>query len=110
MPTIATRFTAGGRALSYSADTGPGGGFPALAQGADVLLVEATGVGERDPQSYEYHLTASEAGALAAAAGTPRLVLTHVSPTVDSRRAVSEAAVTYGREPDLAVPGMTIDV
>lgn len=110
VPTIATRFTAGGRSLAYSADTGPGGGFPDLAAGADVVLCEATGVGERGAQSYEYHLNASEAGAVAAAAGDGRLILTHVSPTVDARLAVAEAAATYGSEPLLAVPGMTVGI
>ena len=74
------------------------------------MLCEATGVGERGSQSYEYHLNASEAGALGAAAGDGRLILTHVSPTVDSRLAIAEAAITYGREPELALPGMTVTV
>ena len=110
VPTIATRFVAGGRSLAYSADTGPGGGFPDLARGADVVLCEATGIGERGPQSYEYHLNAAEAGALGVASGNGRLILTHVSPTVDARLAVAEAAVTYGRQPELAVPGLTVTV
>jgi ribonuclease BN (tRNA processing enzyme) len=110
VPTIATRFEAGGRSLAYSGDTGPGGGFPDLARGADVVLCEATTVGDRGPHSYPYHLNAAEAGALAAAAGDGRLILTHVSPTVDARLAVTEAAATYGREPDLAVPGMRVTV
>lgn len=110
VPTVASRFSAGGRSLVYSADTGPGGGFPALAKSADVVLVEATGIGERGAQSYEFHLNAGEAGAIAAASGDPRLILTHVSPTVDSRLAIAEAAATFGREPDLAVPSMSITV
>ncbi len=110
VPTIATRFTAGDRSLAYSADTGPGGGFPDLARGADLVLCEATGIGERGPQSYEYHLNAAEAGGLGAASGSGRLILTHVSPTVDARLAVAEAAVTYGSEPELAVPGLTVTV
>lgn len=110
VPTNATRFTAGGRTLAFSGDTGPGGGFPRLAAGADVILCEATGIGRRSPDSYEYHLKASEAGALAAASGGGRLVLTHVSPTVDARAAVAEAAATYGSEPQLATPGMVITV
>jgi ribonuclease BN (tRNA processing enzyme) len=110
VPTVSTRFTAAGRSIAYSADTGPGGGFPGLAAGADVVLCEATGIGERGPQSYEFHLNAGEAGALGAAAGTERLILTHVSPTVDSRLAIAEAAVTYGSEPELAVPGMKVTI
>jgi ribonuclease BN (tRNA processing enzyme) len=110
VPTIATRFAVGGRSLVYSADTGPGGGFPGLARGADVVLCEATGIGERGPHSYEFHLNAGEAGAIGAELECERLILTHVSPTVDARLAVAEAAVTYGSEPQLAVPGMTVTV
>jgi ribonuclease BN (tRNA processing enzyme) len=110
VPTIATRFSADDRSLAYSGDTGPGGGFPALARGADLILCEATNVGERGPQSYEYHLTAAEAGALGKEAGDGLLILTHVSPTVDDRLAVIEAAAAHGREPGLAVPGMKVEV
>lgn len=110
VPTIATRFIAGGRSLAYSADTGPGGGFPDLAVGADLILCEATDVGERGPQSYAYHLNAGEAGALGRAAGTARLILTHLSPTVDPRLAEAEATATFGRAPGLAVPGMTVGI
>ena len=110
VPTIATRFSAGGRSLAYSADTGPGGGFPDLAREADLILCEATSVGERGPQSYEYHLNAGETGALGRAAGNGRLILTHLSPTVDAHLAEAEATVTYGRAPGLAVPGMTVEI
>ena len=94
----------------YSADTGPGGGFPALSVGAGVMLCEATLQGERTPFVYEYHLTPAEAGALALEAGVGRLILTHVSPTLDTQQSLSEAAATYGTEPELAVPGLVIQV
>jgi ribonuclease BN (tRNA processing enzyme) len=110
VPTVATRFEAGGRTLAYSGDTGPGGGFPTLSAGADVMLCEATLQGERTPFVYEYHLTAAEAGALARRVGAGRLIVTHVSPTLDIRRSLAEAATTYGTEPELAVPGLEIEV
>jgi ribonuclease BN (tRNA processing enzyme) len=110
VPTVATRFEAGGHSLAYSADTGPGGGFPALGRGVDMMLCEATLQGERTPLVYEYHLTAGEAGALARQFGAGRLVVTHVSPTLDTRQSLTEAAVTYGGEPELALPGLEIEV
>ena len=109
VPTLATKFTAEGRSLAYSADTGPGGGFPELALGADVVLCEATGVGPRGPQSDEYHLNAGEAGVLGAKSGAA-LIVTHVSPTVDSALVISEAAATYGSDPLLALPGLSIRI
>lgn len=110
VPTVATRFESGGRALVYSADTGPGGGFPALAAGADVLLAEATMTGVRGADEYEFHLTAGETGTIASQAGAAKLILTHLSPTVDFQVAVAEAAATFGRVPDVAVPGMSITI
>ena len=92
VPTLAVRFSAGGRSLAYSADTGPGGGFPELASGADVVLVEATLTGRRHPDSYQYHLYAEEAGALAARSGA-RLIVTHLSPTVDPATVMSAADI-----------------
>lgn len=110
VPTVATRFEAEGRSLAYSGDTGPGGGFPGLCEGADVMLCEATLQGERTPFVYEYHLTAAEAGTLARDAGAGRLILTHVSPTLDVQQSLSEATAAYGAEPELAVPGLETQV
>jgi ribonuclease BN (tRNA processing enzyme) len=105
VPTVASRYDAGGRALAYSGDTGPGGGYPALLDGCDVALCEATIQGERGPQTYPYHLTAGEAGAVAADSGVSKLIVTHVSPTLDVRTSIAEAAATFGSSPELAVPG-----
>ena len=69
VPTIATRFEAAGRSLVYSGDTGPGGGYPDLCNGASVMLCEATIDGERDEHHFVHHLTAAEAGAIARDAG-----------------------------------------
>ncbi len=109
VPTIATRFEAAGSSLAYSADTGPGGGYPDLAAGSDAVLCEATMVGTRNDDSYDHHLFAVEAGELGAAGGG-RLIVTHLSPTVDRVRAVAEAAAGYGREPELAVPGLQVSI
>ena len=108
--TLASRFEAGGRSVAYSGDTGPGGGYPSLLQRSDVALCEATLQGVRDDQTYPYHLTAAEAGGIAAAAGVSRLILTHVSPTLDPRISIAEAAATYGSVPDLAVPGAAFQI
>jgi ribonuclease BN (tRNA processing enzyme) len=107
VPTMAVRVEAGGRSLAYSGDTGPGGGYAALAAGADVALCEATLQGERGPQTYPYHLTASECGMLARDAGVGRLIVTHVAPTLDPETSLAEAAAALGHTPELAVPGMT---
>jgi ribonuclease BN (tRNA processing enzyme) len=109
VPTVASRFEAGGRSIAYSGDTGPGGGFPTLAERSDAVLCEATLQGERDTQTYPYHLTAGEAGSLAAQAGA-RLIVTHVSPTLDLEVSRAEATAAYGSNPEFARPGATFTI
>ncbi|MBN2112551.1 MAG: MBL fold metallo-hydrolase [Acidimicrobiia bacterium] len=108
LPTLAVSLTAGGRRLVYSADTGPGGGLPALAAGADLLLCEATLQG--DGEGWPYHLSAAAAGALARQAGVRRLLLTHLAPMLDPARSVAEAAEAFGGPVEWAVPGMEVEV
>jgi ribonuclease BN (tRNA processing enzyme) len=110
VPALVVRVDAGDRSLVYSGDSGPGGDLPDLAAGASVLLCEATMQGERTATTFPFHLTASEAGEMAAAAGAGRLVLTHLAPTLDSAVSVAEAAGSFGGLIDRAVPGMEIEV
>lgn len=110
VPTIATRLEVDGTVMAYSGDTGPGGGFPGLASGADLVLCEATIAGERNNQSYPYHLTGAEAGALARDAGAGRLVVTHIPPQLDTELIRSEAEEQFGSEVALAAPGTVFDI
>lgn len=110
VPTVASRYAAGGRSVAYSGDTGPDGGYPALAGHSDVALCEATMQGSRDAQTYPYHLTARECGKLASDAGVERLIVTHVSPTLDPQTSLAEAEAGFGALPDLAVPGASFEI
>ncbi len=110
VPALTVRFEAGDRSLVYSGDTGPGAGLEVLAPGADVLLCEATLQGPGAARDYPFHLTAEEAGAIAADAAVDRLILTHIGPTLDPRRSVAEAAGPYGRVPELARPGAVFTI
>jgi ribonuclease BN (tRNA processing enzyme) len=105
VPTIATRFEAGGRSLTYSADTGPGGGFPELAEGSHVVLCEASIAGERDEHHFVHHLTATEAGEIARVTGTQKLILTHLPPNLDRQRSLADARAAFGGETAVACPG-----
>ena len=110
VPTIATRFEAGGRSLVYSADTGPGGGFPSLAEGSNVMLCEASIQGERDEHHFVHHLTAAEAGRLARAAAVEKLILTHLPPSLDPEQVLTEAHSAFGRGTVLASPGDVYEI
>jgi ribonuclease Z len=74
----------------------------ALADGADMVICESTFAGADARLAQEYgHLTAGQAGAIAAAAGARLLVLTHFSQRYDSdpdgqRRLAGEAAAQFG--------------
>lgn len=105
VPTIATRFEADGRSITYSADTGPGGGFPGLAKGSNVMLCEASIEGERDEHHFVHHLTATEAGQTARDSGVEKLILTHLPPSLDSEQVLAEARAAFGDGVVLASPG-----
>jgi len=90
----------GGGVVVYSADGEPSPGIRELAQGADWLVHEATGV-------FAGHSTAEAAAELARAAGARRLVLVHLADSfadLDSQRRAAEQVfggeVRLGRDLD----------
>ena len=95
VPALVTRIEAGGVSLVYSGDTGPGGDLRDIAGGADALLCEASIGGVRDERTYEYHLTAIEAGETAARAGVGRLILTHIGALMDPQESLDEASGAF---------------
>jgi len=88
-PCLALRFeeAAGGRAITYSADTEPCPAVADLAHGTAALIHEAT-----TAEPFAGHTTPRQAGAVAAAAGASRLLLVHYSPrwTMPEDQAVAE--------------------
>ena len=110
VPALCIKVTAGDVSLVYSGDTGPGGDLAGLSSGSDLLLCEATFQGPPPSDRYPYHLHAAEAGEVALAAGVGRLLVTHVSPTLDPAVSVREAAAKFEGRVDHAVPGMEVQV
>lgn len=102
--TFGFRFEHGGRAIAYSADTGPCDELVSLAAGADVLLSEAT-FREQPGLPGDLHLTARQAGEHAARAGAGELVLTHLMPGADGAEAQRLAASAFDGRVSLAVTG-----
>ena len=97
VPALVSRLDADGVSLTYSGDTGPGGDLIEMATGTDVLLCEASLVGIRDERTYPYHLTAREAGEIAAWGGVDRLILTHIGAVMDPpSRKLTELAYGFG--------------
>ena len=110
MPGLVTRVDTGEGAVAYSGDAGPGSDLAEIAQEADLLLCEASLAGKRDERTYPYHLTAGEAGAVAAAAGVQRLVVTHFATGVDPDTAVIEAQQEFDGPVHAARPGDTYTI
>jgi ribonuclease BN (tRNA processing enzyme) len=92
--TFGFRIEHGGRALAYSADTGPCDELVTLARDADVLLAEASFADGPDLPP-DLHLTARQAASHAAAAGAGELVLTHLVAWNDPVASLEQAAAAY---------------
>jgi ribonuclease BN (tRNA processing enzyme) len=91
---------AGSGTLCYTGDAPFGSALVEAAQGADVLLAEAT-----LPELYAGiapHMTATEAATVAAEAGVRMLVLTHLWPTTDRDTMRREAQEVFDGEIMLA--------
>jgi ribonuclease BN (tRNA processing enzyme) len=108
-PTYAVEASAEGKRLVYTADTGPEWTVGAFGAGADLVLSEATYLHDQKAPDYA-HLSAREAGIGAREAGAHRLVLTHLWPGLDRRRAVAEGSDAFGESVILAAPHLTCRV
>lgn len=101
------RVEAGGRALTYSGDTGPTDRLIDLAHGSDLALFEASFLeGPANPAGL--HLTSAQAARHAAAAQVERLVLTHLVPWNDRAVSLEQARPAYDGPLVLAEAGMRI--
>lgn len=106
VPAYGLRVSAGGRTLAYTGDTGLCDALDGLADGVDLLLVEAS-FRHGDDNPRDLHLSGREAGEVAARNGVPWTVLTHVPPWFGVGEMVAEAAAVYDGRLDAATPGAT---
>lgn len=105
VPSVASRWTDGSRAMAYSADTGPKGDWARLVRDAHLFLCEASMGASPYRRVTPHHLTADQAGRIARERGAGRLMLTHIPPHIDAPAAVAEAETSFDRPVALAVPG-----
>jgi ribonuclease BN (tRNA processing enzyme) len=106
--TFALRVANGDALLCYTSDSRFGPLAWQAAEGAHVLLCEAT-----LPQEYAGaapHMTAEEAGELGSRSGARTLVLTHLWPTADREELLESARRTFSGELVLASELLSIEV
>lgn len=88
-----------GQSAAFIMDTRLCGAVAELAAGVDLLVIESTFLDEHAGLASDYgHLTAAQAGRIAADCGVRRLVLTHFSERyrpADRQRFAEEAAAAY---------------
>lgn len=101
-----------GQVVAFVMDTAWCGGALSLAEGADLLVCEATFASAESELAAVYgHLTAADAGRLAAEAGVRRLLLTHFSQRYpDVGHLVDEAASAFRGEIIAAADLQTVEV
>ena len=104
--TLAVRLDAGGRSLGYSADTGPAWHPRSLGPPLDLLVCEATFTAGHEGTAG--HLSARQAGTVAAEAGARTLAVTHRWPTVDAGAVAAEVAAAFGRGVVQLAPGTVL--
>ncbi|HEX8074004.1 MAG TPA: MBL fold metallo-hydrolase [Thermoleophilaceae bacterium] len=106
---ICVESTNGGGKLAFGADSRPSVELVEFAQGADVLLIEAT-LPRPERSGERGHLTPREAGEHGRAAAAGRLVLTHISDELDVLWARAEAEDAFGGPVDVAREGAVYTV
>jgi ribonuclease BN (tRNA processing enzyme) len=108
-PCFSMRIEKNKKILVYIADTEWTDDLVAIAKNADLLLCESSLYDEyigRIPG----HLTAGEAGAVAAAAGVKHLVLNHLPHFGDHNLLVKQAAKKFGGPVELATTGKSWEI
>jgi len=108
-PNLGFRISVGGRSLVYTGDCGPSDGLIHLADGANLLLAEASYAETVPPEIVGSLSSAVDVGREAASGGVQRLVLTHLMPKTNEANAVAAAARYFAGPIAVARPGLVVE-
>jgi ribonuclease BN (tRNA processing enzyme) len=107
--TYAIRALTNAQTVVYTADTGPSRPVTDFAWGANLLIAEASNQ-HASRETAELHMSALEAGQMAAQAQVTQLVLTHIVPGLDPRLSIEQARREYRGEIHAASDNLRITV
>lgn len=111
LPGFAIRITAERQSLVYTGDTAFSEELARFSQGCGLLLAEASLQNEHEAMSQELgHLSARQAGELAARAEAGMLLLTHLWPEFNAAQSLKEAKIAFDGRLDLAREGRSWNV
>jgi len=109
-PNVGFRISVGRRSLVYTGDCGPSDGLIHLADGADLLLAEASYARIVPPGIVGSLSSAADVGREAGTARVRRLVLTHLIPETDEADAIAAAAPYFAGPIAVAQPGLVVEI
>lgn len=104
--TYAVEMAAGGCRIVYGSDHGPSEDLHEFAQGADLLIVEAT-LPRPERTGIRGHLTSEEAAEHGLKANVKSVMLTHISDELDELAAVDRARAIFRGPVTVAAEGAT---
>ena len=109
-PNLGFRISVDERSLVYTGDCGPSEELIHLADGADLLLAEASYAETVSPEIVGALSSAADVGREAAAGGVHQLVLTHLMPATNEADAAAAAARSFDNPIAVARPGLVIEI
>ncbi len=109
VPSMAMRLETPAGVLVYSSDTEYFSGLAHFAADADLFLCEASYLEKEIEKGETNHLSAAQAGQIAAEAKVKKLLLTHLHPERDPALTLFEAA-KYFPEARLAYEGQVLEI
>jgi ribonuclease BN (tRNA processing enzyme) len=104
-PCFAARVSDADTVVVYGADSAWSPKLAELATGADLLILEATMLEDERAAAEQRHLTANQAGRLAAASDARRLLLTHTLAGVAHSALIERAREAFSGPVDVATEG-----
>ncbi|MBW3604903.1 MAG: MBL fold metallo-hydrolase [Actinobacteria bacterium] len=93
--TLASRVWVDGRIIAFSGDSGTTEELIECARDVDLFICDSTWLSRDAPFPKGVHMTGTEAGQYAAAAGAERLMVTHVFPQREPEQAAADAETVY---------------